>query len=118
MTLYPASKTDREDLYNIFSDILPTANKWKNIGLSLRLSPTLLDSIDKKDAKDYLLEVLTQWLAQNYNVQEFGKPSWTLLVKAVSDQAGGSDRALAEKLARKHQGIYIYNMVCINSCDR
>ena len=51
------------------------------------------------------MEVLTQWLKKTYNVKRFGEPSWKLLVKAVSDQAGGNDRALAEKIAQNHQGI-------------
>ena len=38
-------------------------------------------------------------------MKQFGEPSWKLLVKAVSDQTGGNDRALAEKIAQKHQGI-------------
>ena len=81
------------------------ANKWKNIGLALRLTPDLLNTIGtKENVKDCPLEVLTQWLKETYNVKRFGDPSWKLLVKAVSDPAGGSDRALAEAIAQKHQG--------------
>ena len=82
------------------------ANKWKNIGLALRLSPNSLNTIStKENVTDCLMEVLTQWLRKTYNVKRFGEPSWKLLVKAVSDQAGGNDRALAEKIAQNHQGI-------------
>lgn len=82
------------------------ANKWKSIGLALRLTPDLLDTIDtKENVTDCLLEVLTQWLKKTYNIERFGDPSWKLLVKAVSDPAGGSNRALAEAIAQKHQGI-------------
>ena len=86
------------------------ASKWRNIGLALRLTPNSLNTIStKENVTDCLLEVLTQWLSKTYNVERFGEPSWKLLVKAVSDQAGGSDRALAETIARKHQGVVYVN---------
>ena len=82
------------------------ASKWKNIGLALRLTLDSLNTIGtKENVTDPLLEVLNQWLKKSYNVKLFGDPSWKLLVKAVSDRAGGNDRALAEKIAKKHQGI-------------
>ena len=86
------------------------ASKWKSIGLALRLTPDSLNTIGtKENVTDCLLEVLTQWLKKTYNVEHFGEPSWKLLVKAVSDQAGGSDRALAETIAQKHQGMVYVN---------
>ena len=95
-----------DDLFDIYSELLPVASKWKNIGLALRLTPNSLNTIGaKENVTDCLLEVLTQWLKKTYNVERFGEPSWKLLVKAVSDPAGGSDRALAESIAQKHQGI-------------
>ena len=85
------------------------ASKWKNIGLALRLSPNSLNTIStKENVRDCLMEVLTQWLRKTYNVKRFGEPSWELLVKAVSEEAGGDDCALAEKIAQKHQGILQY----------
>ena len=95
-----------DDLFDIYSELLPVASKWKNIGLALRLAPDLLDTIGAKE-RDCLLAVLTQWLKKTYNVERFGEPSWKLLVKAVSDPAGGSDRALAGNIAQKHQGIQL-----------
>ena len=82
------------------------ANNWKNIGLALRLAPDSLNTLStKEDVTDCLREVLTQWLKKTYSVKQFGEPSWKLLVKAVSDQVGGNDCALAEKIAQNHQGI-------------
>ena len=94
------------DLFDIYSELLPVANKWKNIGLALRLTSDSLNSIGtNENVTDHLLEVLDQWLRKAYNVKLFGDPSWKLLVKAVSHPAGGNDRALAEKIAQNHQGI-------------
>ena len=100
-----------DDLFDIYSELLPVASKWKNIGLALRLTPNSLNTIGaKENVTDCLLEVLTQWLKKTYNVERFGEPSWKLLVKAVSDPAGGNDRALAENIAKKHQGNLVYIM--------
>ena len=88
------------------SELLPVANKWKSIGLAYRLTPDLLNTVGtKENVTDCLLEVLTQWLKKTYNIEQFGEPSWKLLEKAVNDSAGGSDRALAEPIVQKHQGI-------------
>ena len=104
MTLFPEIGTD--DLYDIYSELLPVANKWKNIGLALRLTPNVMGTIcTKNDANECLLEVLTQWLKKTYNVERFGEPSWKLLIMAVGDRAGGGDPALAEKIAQKYKGI-------------
>ena len=100
------SQIGTDDLFDIYSEFLPVVDQWKSIGLALRLPPTVLNTIDTKhDVNTCLLEVLTQWLKQTYNVEQFGKPSWKLLVKALSDPAGGNDCALAQKIAQKHQGI-------------
>ena len=95
------------------------ADEWRNIGLALRLNPDTLNTIGtKENAKDCLLDVLHQWLKKTYNVKRFGEPSWKLLVKAVNDPAGGNDRALAEKIAQKHQGITWFTQAdtCYNGC--
>ena len=110
MTLFPEIGTD--DLYDIYSELLPVANKWRNIGLALWLTPNVIGTIGtKNDAKDCLLEVLTEWLKKTYNVKRFGEPSWKLLIMAVGDQAGGGDPALAEKIAHKYKGITWYIQV-------
>ena len=37
-------------------------------------------------------------------VERFGKPTWRRLVKAVEDHVGGSNSALAQKIATEHPG--------------
>lgn len=54
--------------------------------------------------EDYLEDVLAEWLQKAYNTTRFGDPSWELLVAAVAHPAGGSDRALAERIAGKYNG--------------
>ena len=95
------------------SELLPVADKWKRIGLALRLDPDLLRRIrcNNTDVEDCLVDVLTQWLKKAYNTSVFGDPSWKLLVEAVAHPAGGNDCALADKIAKKYNGQYC---VCVD----
>jgi hypothetical protein len=38
----------------------------------------------------------------NYDIERHGPPSWRKLVEAVDNPAGGSDHALALKIAKEH----------------
>ena len=80
-----------------------------NIGVALGLSPSELETIksDHSKAKDCLRTMISQWLNKCYNVKRLGEPSWALIVKAVDNPAGGNNRALAQKIANKHQGMYV-----------
>ena len=48
ITLNPNIGTD--DLFYIFSELLPVASKWRNIGLALRLTPDSPDTIGTKES--------------------------------------------------------------------
>ena len=98
--------TDIEDLFDVNAALIPVAGRWKQLGLALRLNPTVLETIrkDEDNVGDCLCTMLTQWLKKAYNVQRFGEPSWQLLVKAVRHRAGGDDYALADTIARKYGG--------------
>ena len=82
----------------------PVIDRWKHIGLALRLDPNQMKRIKKEnsDLEDCLTEVLTLWLQRNYNTERFGKPSWEMLARAVGDRSGGSNPALAEEIFRRH----------------
>ena len=74
---------------------------------ALRMMPSEEDAIASKyqgNPSDCLRAVMTKWLQKGYNYQEHGSPTWRMLVKAVADPAGGDNVALAEKIARNHQG--------------
>ena len=88
-------------------ELVDVARNWKGIGEALRLKPIMLDSIevDGKNEESRMNKVLTEWLKKSYNVSRFGLPSWKLLVAAVADPAGGNDRALAERIAQRYNGI-------------
>ena len=97
---------DIGDLFSVNSELLPVACRWRKIGLALRLDPDLLNRIrgNHTDVEDCLEDVVTNWLKKAYDVTRFGAPSWKLLVEAVAHQAGGNDRALAERIAGKYEG--------------
>ena len=103
-----ALSVDIDDLFTVNSELLPVAHRWRKIGLALRLDPNLLNRVRHKnhvEVEDYLEDVLTEWLNKAYNTTRFGDPSWKLLVEAVAHSAGGNNRALAETIAQKHNGM-------------
>ena len=94
------------DLFDVHYQLLNVAHNWRGVGKALRLHPDLLNRIEsnRSDCAARLEEVLTEWLKKAYDTARFGAPSWHLLVAAVAHPAGGKDRALAEKIAARHNG--------------
>ena len=98
---------DIDNLIDVKCELLDVAHNWKGVGMALRLKPALLHRIQADhpgDVRECLTEALTEWLNKSYNVSRFGPPSWKLLVAAIANPAGGNDRALAERIALKHNG--------------
>ena len=93
-----------DDLIDVKSELFPVADRWKNIGLALRLAPGQLNVIeaDIRNTEDCLTKTLELWLKQNYDTNQWGPPSWTLLASVVRDPVGGNDHALAKKITEKH----------------
>ena len=98
--------SDIDDLVDVKRELISIADKWKDIGLALRLKPTTLNTIgrNQSDVRDRLSDVLAEWLNKAYNVQRFGQPSWLLQVRAVRDPAGGDNKALADIMTAKYGG--------------
>ena len=85
-------------------ELEPVTERWKHIGLALRLDPSELKKIERENRdnlEDCLTEVLTLWLKKAYNTERFGEPSWELLARAVAHPAGGNNPALAQEIGRK-----------------
>ena len=87
------------------------APKWKDVGLLLRLHPSELELIEANHVKEgvacCLRVVVDKWLKRSYDTATHGLPSWELLVAAIAHPVGGNNRALAEDIAKKHNGKYI-----------
>ena len=83
---------------------------WRDMCFALGLRPAIADTIAATccgNPKQCLQEVMIKWLRKTYDVDRHGPPTWRTLVKAVSDKAGGDNPALAEGIAKEHQGIGI-----------
>ena len=98
--------TDINDLDEVYSELVNVAHNWRGMGRALKLHPDLLNRIkaNNTDVESRLEEVLTEWLKKAYDMTRFGQPSWQLLVTAVARPTGGNDHALAEKIAKRHNG--------------
>ena len=98
--------SDLDDHFDVLSELLPLTVKWKDIGIALRLNPDLLMDIEADRSDDptaCLASMITNWLKGNYNVGRFGRPTWRQMVEAVEHPAGGANKMLARRIAKKHQ---------------
>ena len=96
-----------DDLHDVKSAVISLASKYNALGLALKLKPSALDEIKSNNPKsgDALQEALKMWLERSNLVKAVKLPSWRSLVIAVADPAGGSNPALADKIAAEHPGI-------------
>ena len=95
-----------DDHFDVYSELIPVATRWRSIGLALRLKQKTLDSIQAGNSSDptvCLAAMVGEWLSSNYNVKRFGEPTWQRLVEAVSHPAGGGSTALAREMAERHK---------------
>ena len=95
-----------DDYFDILDELQDVQAQCFKIGIRLKLMPSTLDVIrkEKLDHAESLEKIIDTWLIKkNYNTQKFGEPSWRALVKAVADPLGGDHKALAAKIATKHQ---------------
>ena len=106
-----SNATVEEDLFDILEQILPILTKWRALGLGLRLQPSRLEQIEVEriSPRERMTRVLTVWLRGSYNMERFGLPSWRMLLNAVAHPAAGDNPALAQEIARKHQGRYVFS---------
>ena len=95
------------DVFKLKNDVLPVAARWKAFGLALGLPPDLLDRIDRdhKKVDECLQALLQEWVTTTETRR--GPPSWQLVIDAVASPAGGNNQALAQQIARQHNGIII-----------
>lgn len=77
------------------------ACRWNKFGQALGLDPHELNNIEGNN-ETCLDKVLESWLKQNYDTRAHGKPSWSVLTRAVRDPNGGNDSALADKIEKKY----------------
>ena len=104
--------------------MLPIKAVYFSLGESLRLSSHDLKAIrgaypDKSMADQGLKDVLLLWLNQKYRVEEFGPPTWRVLVEAVDKKTGGNNHELAKEIASNHPtGMSLLDIVlALYSCN-
>ena len=61
-----------------------------------------------QDKPQSCLQLVGVCALSHSKVEKFGKPTWRKLAKAVEDQTGGNNPALAHEIARKHSGVLLY----------
>ena len=83
------------------------ADSWQKILMFLHLPSLMKSSIaaaHPTDPSACLRTVIVLWLQREYDVEQYGPPSWRALVEAVADPAGGNDTDLADTISEKYLG--------------
>ena len=86
---------------------MDVAAKFHSFGCALGLHSATFDKICKDNlcgSEAALGQVIDAWLAQQYDTERFGEPSWRRLVSAVASPAGGNNASLALEIAEDHPG--------------
>ena len=95
------------DIDEVMDEVISVAESWQKILILLHL-PSLVKSTiaatNPTDPSACLRTVIVLWLQREYDVEQYGPPSWRALVEAVADPAGGNDIHLAESIADKYSG--------------
>ena len=83
-----------DDLLEVLEELTPIERRANNLGIALGLSTGSYNPT--------MESVIQTWLDQDYNTQRHQLPSYRRLVKAVTNKVGGSNPALAKKIAANH----------------
>ena len=77
--------TDLDKVFTVLKDNHFPDNQWDDLGLKLGITKPKLDTIkeDKQDSKDRLKECLSHWLQQDYDINQYGKPTMMSLAAAL-----------------------------------
>ena len=89
----------------MYKEVVNIQSSYYQFGIELGLPLREMEAIKKAfqlDITQAFTEVLTIWLRQRYNVEKYGPPTWRRLVEAVDSPIGGSNHALAKKIAQHH----------------
>jgi len=100
----------------VYSELTPLSANWRAIGAAFGLQPGTLDIIriaHPGDPAACLMDVVSEWLKKNYNVQQFGEPTWLRVVEVAAHPAGGNNFALAKEVEKKHPGKTVDCACCM-----
>ena len=105
--IFLSSQSDRGDLCDVVEEVHCIRSKFYALGRSLRLDKSDLTAIRdayprESDSERALEDVLLLWLDQKYDAENYGHPTWRMLVTAVDKETGGNNHELAKKIAVQH----------------
>ena len=91
--------------------VVDIAAGFRLFGIALGLPPPAVDRIAKdnpRDVREALGQIVSTWLALEFDTVKFEMPSWRSLVSAVASPAGGHNPRLAQEIADDHPGKMLY----------
>ena len=91
-----------EQLQDVLQE-LPDFTEWEKLGLNLGLRQGKLNVIEEDCRRNAnrLSKVIQEWLRRNHNEKQYGRPTWSNLVKAIKP----IENALALEIEKKHCAV-------------
>ena len=93
-----------DDTADILKELDGLESEYYTLAIHLHLSPGKVKTIQKDNphsSQDALGQGIAEWLKMNYEHSKFGKPSWRMLVEAVSTV----DLEQAKTIASNHRKV-------------
>ena len=75
----------------MYREVIGLAGRWSGMCLALGLLPSDQSTIEAAhpgNPHDCLRAVVVKWLQKGYDFEQYGPPTWQMLVEAVGDPAG------------------------------
>ena len=98
----PSPCTGPCDLPIVLRALTDIQYRWEFLAIQFGLPRRIIETAKLKypqDPNGCLMYVLEQWLKGNYDIEQFGHPSWRRVCEVTADPAGGDNIALALKIA-------------------
>ena len=92
-TLISHYSGEKETL-KVYREMISLAARWSGMCLALGLLPSDQSTIETAycgNPHDCLRAVVVKWLQKGYDFEQYGPPTWRMLVEAVGDPAGGNN---------------------------
>ena len=92
------------DLFVLQAEVFNIAHNWEALGRALHIQQHTLNRIKAEQGittEQCLVKTLEEFL-KNYDTENYGEPSWRLVVIAVAHEAGGNEPNLALEIATNH----------------
>lgn len=97
--------TEDDDFMEVKDAVVDVIHRWQFVAGAMGLRPSQIRTIEAThpgNIEACMDDAISQWLRRTHNETKHGPPTWRKLVQAIAAKAGGSNAALAGRIAESH----------------